>query len=174
MIRMRLIAVALSMLIFLMIGSCGDSQGKKDTKVLALAEQSPRFILEDLQGNRVSSEKFAGGVTVLSLWTTWCRYCSIELKQMEKLYHKYKNKGVNIIGISFDKGGAKTVLPFVRKANINFPILMGNSRFTNDFGGIRGFPTTLILDQSWRIHRRYVGLVREGVIERDIKSLLAN
>ncbi len=137
------------------------------------SSKAPGFVLEDLGGKMVSSQKFAGKITVLNFWATWCRYCRTEIPHLNELYEDYRGKGVEVVGISLDDRGAGDVIPFMQKVPMNYPILIGDKGVGNSFGGIVGLPTTIILDRKWRIFKKYPGMIGKDILEDDIKVLLA-
>jgi thiol-disulfide isomerase/thioredoxin len=130
-------------------------------------------VLKDLAGSKVSSQRFVGKITILNFWTTWCKFCQVEIPYLNELYKTYKDRGVEIIGVSFDYGGAKDVIPFIKKVSIDYPILIGDMNLANNFGGIMGFPTTIVIDRNWRIYQRHPGLISKATLEQDINQLLA-
>ena len=65
---------------------------------------------------------FKGKVIFLNFWATWCKPCEEEMPGMERLYRKYKDKGLVVLAISQDADGADAVPPFVKKHGLTFPI----------------------------------------------------
>ena len=49
---------------------------------------------------------------------------------------------------------------------------MGNNKITQDYGGIRGVPTTFIVDRQSNIQKSYLGPRSYEVFEKDILPLL--
>ena len=45
---------------------------------------------------------FTSKLTLIDLWATWCKPCIESHETLKDLYKKYKNKGLEIIGISID------------------------------------------------------------------------
>ncbi len=133
---------------------------------------APNFELPDVNGRKVKLSDFKGKIIILDFWATWCPPCRAEIPGFIELYKKYKDKGVEIIGISLDEGGVKDVLPFMREFGINYTILIGNYKVTQDYGGIRGIPTTFVIDKKGYIRAKYVGYRPKEVFERDIIMLL--
>lgn len=133
---------------------------------------APDFELPDVNGKKVRLSDFKGKVIILDFWATWCPPCRAEIPGFIELYNKYKDKGVVIIGISLDEGGVKDVLPFMKEFGINYHILIGNYKVTQDYGGIRGIPTTFVIDKKGNIRAKYVGYRPKEVFERDIIMLL--
>ena len=46
---------------------------------------------------------------ILDLWATWCPPCRKEIPGFVNLYKKYKDKGLEIIGVAFDENGQEVV-----------------------------------------------------------------
>jgi thiol-disulfide isomerase/thioredoxin len=121
---------------------------------------------------------FKGKVRIVNFWATWCPPCRAEIPHFIEMYGELKGKGVEIIGISLDREGDKVVAPFVKENKMNYPVLIGNDAVSSAYGGIRGIPTTFIVDREGRIVKKYVGLpaqTEEGIKDafmKDIKPLL--
>lgn len=79
---------------------------------------------------------------------------------------------LQIIGISLDQGGNSEVASFVRETKIPYIIVIGNGKVVRDYGGIRGIPTTFVIDKQGNVYRRYVGYRDKEVFEKDIRTLL--
>lgn len=41
--------------------------------------------------------------TLIDCWASWCKPCRAEVPELKKIYAEYKDKGLNIVGISSDK-----------------------------------------------------------------------
>jgi len=133
---------------------------------------APDFELLDVNGKKVRLSDFKGKVIILNFWATWCPPCRAEIPGFIELYKKYKDKGVEIIGISLDEGGVRDVFPFMKEFGINYQVLIGNYKVTQDYGGIRGIPTTFVIDKKGNIRAKYVGYRPKEGFERDIIMLL--
>ncbi|MCI0485094.1 MAG: TlpA family protein disulfide reductase [Blastocatellia bacterium] len=123
-------------------------------------------------------EEFRGKVVVLDFWATWCGPCRSEIPGLIALQEKYRDQGVEIIGVSIDPiaprgGGAAAVEPFMKRFGINYTIWMAND--VNALAGYdvsQGIPTKYVLDRNGKIDKKYVGARSPSVIEGDIKRLL--
>jgi cytochrome c biogenesis protein CcmG/thiol:disulfide interchange protein DsbE len=155
-------------IIFICIASISCQSGTAAGK-----SKAPDFTLKDLDGNSFSlSSNARGKVVILDFWATWCPPCRAEIPHFVSLQDKYRNKGLMVIGISLDQGGVKTVKPFAKSYNINYPILMGNREVVASYGGVRSIPTTFVIDKKGRIVEKFVGYRSEEVFEGVIKKLL--
>jgi cytochrome c biogenesis protein CcmG/thiol:disulfide interchange protein DsbE len=88
------------------------------------------------------------------------------------LYEKYNEEGLEIIGVSVDQNGWTAVKPFMKNYKINYPILMYNYQVVKDYGGIRGIPTTFIINRKGEIVEQIVGLRPDEYFEKRVKEYL--
>jgi thiol-disulfide isomerase/thioredoxin len=125
-----------------------------------------------------SLEAFRGKVVILDIWATWCPPCRMEIPDFVKLQEKYRDQGVEIIGVSIDPidprgGGAPAVAPFMQQYKINYHVWMVNSPTAlTGYPMGQGIPTTYVIDRNGRISKTYVGAKAMSVFESDIKELL--
>ncbi len=143
--------------------------GEKSGKGLGAA---PDFVLKDLEGKDVKLSDFKGKVMILDFWATWCPPCRKEIPHFKELYDKYKAQGLEIIGVALDQEGVSIVKPFAESNKINYICLIGNEKVVQDYGGIRGIPTTFVIDKNGNIYKKYIGYQEKEVFEKDIKDLL--
>jgi thiol-disulfide isomerase/thioredoxin len=137
------------------------------------AWSSPDFTLAKVTGDdSLTLSSFKGSVIILNFWATWCPPCRMEIPDLVELYGKYKDKGLAIIGVSLDSGGSAGVKRFVIEKGITYPVVIGNEKISNSFGGISGIPTTFIIDRTGNIKERIVGLRQKTYFEDAIKKLL--
>ncbi len=133
---------------------------------------APDFTLPDLAGDNLTLSDFKGKVVILNFWATWCPPCRREIPDFVYLYEKYKDEGLVIIGVNLDRGDSRAVKQFSENYKIDYPIVLGNVNVTQDYGGIRGIPTTFVIDRNGDIKEKYVGYRPRATFEKAIKELL--
>ena len=133
----------------------------------------PRWDLQDMDANRISSKEFEGKVVVVNFWATWCQSCVQELPGLVTLHDKYRKEGLQVIGIALDELGAQSVKPFLKQRGINFMVLAGDNRVQLAFGGLDGLPTTFIFDREGKLVAKLSGFQDEKSLEKEITPLLA-
>jgi len=141
----------------------------------------PAVTFKNLDGQDVPLASLKGKVVVVNFWATWCEPCRVEIPWMIGFQQKYADKGFTILGVAMDEEGKSVVQPYVQKtqfdvdghsATMNYPIVLGNDELAEKFGGLIGFPTTIVISRDGKIQKRYIGLADEGDLEREIKGLL--
>ena len=61
---------------------------------------------------------------------------------------------------------------FVRQFGVNYPIVMGNQKVVEAYGGIIAVPTTFVIDRHGRIASRHIGYEDKAAFEEEIQSSL--
>ncbi|MBW2018827.1 MAG: TlpA family protein disulfide reductase [Deltaproteobacteria bacterium] len=152
----------------LLICGCG---GQGDQNALT-SHPAPDFTLKDLNGDTWRLADLRGKTVLLNFFATWCSPCRQEIPDFVRLYEGFRDKGLEIIGVSLDQDGAAVLKPFIEHYGITYPILLGTREVVHDYGEIRSIPTTFLIDHNGRISRYFVGLQPGYVIEESVRKLL--
>lgn len=64
---------------------------------------APEFTLARRDSSLVSLADYRGKVVVLDFWASWCRPCRASFPWVREFYEEYRDKGVEIIGVSIDE-----------------------------------------------------------------------
>jgi len=115
----------------------------------------PAFALPDLAGDTVRLSRFAGKVTLVNFWASWCDPCREEFPHMATLYRQFPRDDFEIVAISDDVDRAK-MEAFVRRFAPPFAILVGAGRMKDAYH-YRGLPYSVLLDRRGRIVERIFG-----------------
>lgn len=148
------------------------SRGSLNSVDLLNLDKAPDFALKSVDGKTVKLSDYKGKIVIVDFWATWCPPCRKGIPDLISIQSEYKNDLV-IIGISLDSEKTiKDVPGFVKNYGINYPIVYGNEKVANDFGGIQGIPTAFIIDKNGSIADMHVGLVPKDTFVDKIKELL--
>ncbi len=134
---------------------------------------APDFTLSSTNGKQIRLSDFRGKVVIVDFWATWCPPCKAEIPDFVKLYSEYKNDGFQMLGVSLDEGGAKNVVPFMKDHGMNYPVVFGTEEVVSAYGGIRGIPTTFVIDKKGYVRGAFEGYRQASVFENLLKQLLA-
>lgn len=163
----------------LLLGSCfvapasfADENSVEPIANTATNRVAPGWELKNLEGKPVKLSDFKGRVVVLNFWATWCPPCRREIPDLVSLQQQYSPRGLVVVGIAMDQGGAAIVKPFVKKMGINYPVVMGDQKTAAAYGGIEVVPTTFIIDKTGRIAAVRQGGADRATFEAEIKPLL--
>ena len=153
--------------------SCAPHElAKKTVKDNKDRKIAPAFELKDAAGKVVRLADYKGKVVVLDFWATWCGPCGIEIPWFVEFQRKYKDRGFEVLGVSMDDDGWKSITPFVAEKKINYRILLGDDKTGDQYGGVEALPTTFVIDRDGRIASVHVGLASRKDFEDAIEKLL--
>jgi thiol-disulfide isomerase/thioredoxin len=176
----KLSAMACVVAVLTLIG-CGkgmQNQGSKETSSTA-AEASVQ--IPTMEGTNTSLDQYKGKVVLVNFWATWCAPCRIEIPWLIEFNEKYGPKGLVILGVAMDDEGNQVVQPYVRDRRfdvnghpeaMNYPILLGNSKIAEKFGGILGMPTSMLYSREGKKVKTIVGLIDHDDLSKTLDSQL--
>lgn len=126
-----------------------------------VGRRAPGYRLVDLAtGDSVDvREHFAGHVTLLNVWATWCAPCRAEMPSMERVWQDYRERGFRIAAVSVDAGNPDQVHDFAEELDLTFDLLHDRSGLIQQRYRMIGVPQSFLLDRDGTI--RFVALGEE-------------
>lgn len=82
-----------------------DNKNKKKSVPAIIGNIAPDFSGLTPEGKTLSLNDVKSKVTIIDFWASWCKPCRRENPNVVKLYEKYHDKGLEIIGVSLDNNG---------------------------------------------------------------------
>ncbi len=140
------------------------------------AQDKIEFNVETIENEQlVFTEINKKGPVLVNFWALWCKPCRAEMRHLENLYEKYKDKGFTIIGVNQDtpRSLAK-VKSFVSTHGVNFPIALDpDQEIFQQFNG-QSIPLSVLYNSKGEVVYKHVGYLPgdEIELEENIKNVL--
>ena len=135
---------------------------------------APDFELASLDGKKVKLSDYRGKAVLLNFWATWCSPCKVEMPWFVDLQKKYGNDGLVVLGVAMDDSDNSKIAQFASEMGVNYPILLGTDKVSDQYGNVQFLPTTFYIDREGRIIGKGTGLLGRGEIEENVQKALAS
>ncbi|MEO5886773.1 MAG: TlpA disulfide reductase family protein [Anaerolineales bacterium] len=135
---------------------------------------APDFTLDLLDGGLLTLSELRGHPVVLNFWASWCLPCRSEMPAIEKVYQRYKDAGLVVIGLNLTSQDSESdVRAFVQEFGVTFPVALDRDGSVRDRYQLLGLPSTFFIDQRGIIRSVVVGgPMSEAIIQSNIEDLL--
>jgi thiol-disulfide isomerase/thioredoxin len=129
-------------------------KSKTNTKPVYVRGET-HFVLPSRLGGTIDLETYAGKPVILMFFAQYCPFCMKAAPFVEKVYQQYKNKGLNVIGISIEDE-KQLADAFANDYGLTFPITYKGVEVAQKYR-TRGVPYIFILDKSHKIYNVWPG-----------------
>lgn len=161
--------------VFFLLLSCSGNRKrpkeKGEIKKKSTFIEKVDFTLPTLNSGNISLSDFKGKVVILDFWATWCAPCRVEIPGYVELQEEYVDVGLQILGVSLDRGKKRVVEDFCGRYYVNYPIFMDNGEVAERFG-VTAIPTTYIIDREGNLFKKYIGAREKETFKNDIEQLI--
>jgi len=126
-----------------------------------------------VQGDRFTMSSLKGKVVLVSFWATSCAVCVGEMPKMVQTYEKYRAQGLETVAVAMSYDPPDRVFAYAQQNKLPFRVTLDIfGKAMQAFGGVRGTPTTFLVDKGGKIVQRLEGEPDFGklgsLIEREL------
>ena len=157
-----------------LIGTRNDKAGLADPYSLTKmkpGKETLSFKLPNIMGQQISlgDERYKNKVVIVSILGSWCPNCLDEMKYLAPWYKANNNRGVEIVGLSFERKDdfayAKAAISRLKvKYGTEYEILFAGkvgeeatSKALPEVEKVSSYPTTIFIDKKGKVRKIYTG-----------------
>ena len=126
--------------------------------------------------SEIELKQLEGKVVLINFWATWCGPCRMEIPDLNELYTKYNDSGLEILGVS-TSDSEKQLKEFKSSYNIFYPLLYGKPSDTYKIQmeyGVYSIPISFLVDKKGELIRVYSGLISKQYNANAYTDLIIN
>ncbi len=121
--------------------------------ISCFAAQKPKLTVKSFSGSNFDLSKEKGHVVIVNFWASWCSQCRKEIIVLDKIYKKYRDKELVVIGISVDEP------KFRNKAiqtaeKLSYQNALFDDALINDFEEPKEIPLPYIINKDGSIAKK--------------------
>ena len=153
----RLVAVAALLLL-----TCGPAAADDPFRSMNLM-RPPRphvareFAAKSPDGKAtVKLADYRGKVVFLNFWATWCPPCLEEMPAMQRVYERYRDRGLVVVAVAVDSDPAG-VEAFVKQGRFSFPVGRDADRAIAEQYKVVHLPSSFLVDRNGQLAALAIG-----------------
>jgi peroxiredoxin len=170
------ILVGLGLGLFILVGfgrleMNRSSEGGRGGAISApiVGSRAPDFTLQTLEGDTVRLSDLEGRAVLINFWATWCEPCKIEMPFFQARYDQYWPQ-FEVLAVNYAEQ-EDTVRRYVEAEGLTFTILLDRSAQVVRQYQVRGYPTTVLVDQEGIIQVYHIGIVTQRQLDGYLKAV---
>ena len=115
---------------------------------------------QDDENNQINLNEFQGNLILLNFWATWCGPCKEEMPSLDLLITNKNLDNLKIFPINVGQDNIKNALIFFEDLRIkNLEIYFDSPITLSKTFGLRGIPTTILLNKNGEEFARIIGSI---------------
>ncbi|WP_327067477.1 TlpA family protein disulfide reductase [Kitasatospora sp. NBC_01250] len=139
---------------------------------------APAISGKDLENKQVALSDYTGKIVVINAWGSWCSACRSEAAGLEQSYQKYKDQGVEFLGINTRDTDPTNARQFEENHGIAYPSIYDPDgtqilKFPKGSVDLQALPATLVVDRQGRLAARAMRAVSSHDLDTLLEPLLA-
>ncbi len=139
------------------------------------ADQAKHFELNGINDTTVTLESLRGNVVYLDFWASWCGPCRVSFPWMDEMQAKYGPQGFTVLAINLDDS-QQDAEEFLEDNPVQFLMAFDPDGKTPAAYGVKGMPTSFLIDRSGDIVQQHTGfnVSQKQELEQAIAEQLEN
>lgn len=144
-------------LLLIAMAACGTGEQASSGRV-DIGLPAPAYASRSIEGDSVSLASLKDKTVLLNVWATWCHPCRTEIPELRDIHARYKDKGLELVGVSVDaEGNEDGVREFMKEFQMDYPVWLDPGERVSTQFLVIGVPATFLIDRQGILRWRKTG-----------------
>ena len=128
-------------------------------------------LLEPTRSLQLSSLR--GSVVYVDFWASWCVPCRLSMPTLDRLYRKYGDQGLRVVGVNKDVTGSDAER-FLSRVKVSFPLVADRDDAIAKAFDVQAMPSGYLIDRKGVVRYVHRGFTDEtaSALTHEIEALL--
>lgn len=136
----------------------------------SIGNPAPDFELTSLGGEKIRLSDLRGKIVLINFWATWCAPCRLEMPSIQERADRYSSQ-LAVLAVNFDEP-QDVVQSFVEDLGLQaVVVLFDPGAQVQELYQVRGYPTTVIVDETGIVRFHHIGILSEDQLDRYLREL---
>lgn len=172
--RIFYILILIASLAWIGISADPSRADMEQPSTVEVGSPAPDFTLKTPQGESITLSELRGKAVLVNLWATWCPPCREEMPAIQRIYREYRDQGFVVLGVNVTaQDDPLSVMPFVEKYGLTFPVLLDETGEVSAAYGLRSLPTSYFIGRDGTIQEIVIGgPMAEALLRARVEEIL--
>jgi peroxiredoxin len=163
-----------ALLALLLAAPACSTTGSPD-RFVSVSGQLPPIAGTTLDGTPIGPEAMRGKVVLVNFWNPDCPPCRDEMATLETAWDRYRDTGLEVLGIMYVGGGwpddPAAARSFLERQGVTYPTIVDRTSAWARQLDVAGIPTTVVVDRRGDVRYRLLGRFATGDADRVMAEL---
>lgn len=113
-----------------------------------------------------------GHAVLLDFWATWCQPCRAEAPIVDRVWRRWRDQGVVVVGVNEDKPDEGDPVAFAHSAGLTYPIVRDPSGVAMRSFEADSLPTLVVVSRTGKVTAVRAGITSDSELERLVRQAM--
>ncbi len=118
----------------------------------------------------VALQALRGHVVVLAFWATWCPPCNTEAPILNRVWGRFRDRGLVMIGVSNDDS-SDVIAPWAIDRGVTYPLAFDRGSVSRAYS-VSALPTVVVISKEGNVLLAQTGMVSERTLSQLVEKNL--